>query len=109
MARPSGREPGELRAVEIERGFTKHAAGSVLVAFGDTRVLCTASVEDRVPPFLRGRGEGWITAEWRHTRNNRRAKIYSLTPPGRRYPRQETANWERLSQAITHVVRLTEA
>ena len=53
--------------------------------------------------------QGWITAEWRHTRNNRRAKIYSLTPPGRRYLRQETANWERLSQAITHVVRLTEA
>ena len=53
--------------------------------------------------------QGWITAEWQHTENNRRAKIYSLTPPGRRYLRQETANWERLSQAITHVVRLTEA
>ena len=53
--------------------------------------------------------QGWIAAEWRHTENNRRAKIYSLTPPGRRYLRQETANWERLSQAITHVVRLTEA
>ena len=53
--------------------------------------------------------QGWITSEWRHTENNRRAKIYSLTPPGRRYLRQEAANWERLSQAITHVVRLTEA
>ena len=53
--------------------------------------------------------QGWITAEWRTTENNRRAKIYSLTPPGRRYLRQEAANWERLSQAITHVVRLTEA
>ena len=50
----------------------------------------------------------WISAEWRNTENNRRAKIYSLTPPGRRYLRQEAANWERLSQAITHVVRLTE-
>ncbi|MDE0350927.1 MAG: ribonuclease PH [Gammaproteobacteria bacterium] len=79
MPRPSGREPDQLRAVEIERGFTKHAAGSVLVAFGDTRVLCTASVEDRVPPFLRGRGEGWITAEYgmlpgsTHTRTDREA------------------------------------
>ena len=53
--------------------------------------------------------QGWITSEWRHTENNRRAKIYSLTPPGRRYLRQEAANWERLSQAITHVVRLNEA
>ncbi len=79
MPRPSGREPDELRAVEIERGFTKHAAGSVLVAFGDTRVLCTASVEDRVPPFLRGGGRGWITAEYgmlpgsTHTRTDREA------------------------------------
>jgi len=53
--------------------------------------------------------QGWISAEWRNTEHNRRAKIYSLTPPGRRYLRQEAANWERLSQAITHVVRLTEA
>ena len=79
MPRPSGREPDELRTVEIERGFTKHAAGSVLVAFGDTRVLCTASVEDRVPPFLRGGGKGWITAEYgmlpgsTHTRTDREA------------------------------------
>ena len=79
MPRPSGREPDQLRTVEIERGFTKHAAGSVLVAFGDTRVLCTASVEDRVPPFLRGGGKGWITAEYgmlpgsTHTRTDREA------------------------------------
>jgi len=53
--------------------------------------------------------QGWISAEWRNTENKRRAKIYSLTPPGRRYLRQEAENWERLSQAITHVVRLTEA
>ena len=53
--------------------------------------------------------QGWIAAEWQTTENNRRAKIYALTPPGRRYLEQEAANWERLSQAITHVVRLTEA
>ena len=53
--------------------------------------------------------QGWIAAEWQTTENNRRAKIYALTPPGRRYLAQERANWERLSQAITHVVRLTEA
>ena len=63
-ARPSGRRPDELRAVTIQRGFTKHAEGSVLVAFGDTRVLCTASVEERVPPFLKESGRGWVTAEY---------------------------------------------
>jgi ribonuclease PH len=62
--RPSGRRPDELRAVTIQRGFTKHAEGSVLVAFGDTRVLCTASVEERVPPFLKESGRGWVTAEY---------------------------------------------
>jgi ribonuclease PH len=62
--RPSGRRPDELRAVRIERGYTKHAEGSVLVAFGDTRVLCTASVEERVPPFLKDSGRGWVTAEY---------------------------------------------
>jgi ribonuclease PH len=62
--RPSKRKPDQMRAVTIERGFTKHAEGSVLVSFGDTRVLCTASVEDRVPGFLRGRNQGWLTAEY---------------------------------------------
>jgi len=62
--RPSGRAQDELRAVSIERHFTRHAEGSVLVCFGDTKVICTASVEDRVPPFLRGRGQGWVTAEY---------------------------------------------
>jgi ribonuclease PH len=62
--RPSGRKPDELRAVRINRGFTKHAEGSVLVEFGETRVLCTASVEERVPPFLRDSGRGWVTAEY---------------------------------------------
>jgi ribonuclease PH len=62
--RPSGRVPDELRAIRLTRGFTKHAEGSVLVEFGDTRVLCTASVEERVPGFLKGRGKGWVTAEY---------------------------------------------
>ncbi|HLT25824.1 MAG TPA: ribonuclease PH [Zeimonas sp.] len=77
--RPSGRAPDALRAVRLERDFTKHAEGSVLVAFGDTRVLCTASVESKVPPFLRGAGRGWLTAEYgmlpraTHTRGEREA------------------------------------
>jgi ribonuclease PH len=79
MARPSGRAPDELRQVSFSRRHTKHAEGSVLVAFGDTQVLCTASVEDSVPPFLRGKGQGWITAEYgmlpraTHTRHAREA------------------------------------
>ncbi|GAB3341955.1 MULTISPECIES: ribonuclease PH [Marilutibacter] len=79
IARPSGRLPDQLREVRIERGFTRHAEGSVLISFGDTRVLCTASVENRVPAFLRGKGEGWVTAEYgmlpraTHTRSDREA------------------------------------
>jgi len=71
--------PEQMREVRIERGYTRHAEGSVLVAFGDTRVLCTASVENRVPGFLRGKGEGWVTAEYgmlpraTHTRSDREA------------------------------------
>ena len=77
--RPSGRAPDALRPVRITRGFTRHAEGSVLIEFGDTRVLCTASVEDKVPPFLRGAGRGWLTAEYgmlprsTHTRTDREA------------------------------------
>lgn len=62
--RPSGRSPSQLRAVRLTRGFTQHAEGSVLVEFGHTRVLCTASVESRVPPWLRNSGRGWVTAEY---------------------------------------------
>ncbi|SNR81759.1 RNAse PH [Methylobacillus rhizosphaerae] len=62
--RPSNRAPDQLREVEIIRHYTKHAEGSVLVKFGDTHVLCTASVEERVPPFLRGKNQGWVTAEY---------------------------------------------
>ena len=62
--RPSGRSPDEMRQVTFECGATMHAEGSVLVNFGNTRVLCTASVEQRVPPWLRGKGRGWVTAEY---------------------------------------------
>lgn len=64
ITRPSGRNHNQLRSVEIIRHYTKHAEGSVLVKFGDTHVLCTASVEERVPGFLKGRGQGWVTAEY---------------------------------------------
>jgi len=77
--RVSGRRADELRPVRIQRRYTKHAEGSVLIEFGDTRVLCTASVEERVPPFLKDSGRGWVTAEYgmlpraTHTRGEREA------------------------------------
>jgi len=77
--RPSGRAPDQMRTLAFEPAFTKHAEGSCLVSFGDTRVLVTASVEERLPPFLRGKGQGWVTAEYgmlpraTHTRGNREA------------------------------------
>ena len=77
--RPSGRAPDEMRAISFEPPFTKHAEGSVLVSFGHTKVICTASVEERLPPWLRGKGEGWVTAEYSmlpratHTRGSREA------------------------------------
>ena len=77
--RPSGRQPDEIRAVELVTGYTRHAEGSVLARFGETRVLCTASVEDKVPPFLKGQQRGWVTAEYgmvpraTHTRSVREA------------------------------------
>lgn len=64
MQRPSGRQPDQLRDVRLTRRYTKHAEGSVLVEFGDTKVICTASVVEGVPPFLRGKGQGWLTAEY---------------------------------------------
>ncbi len=79
VARPSGRTPSMLRPVRIQRHYIRHAEGSVLVSFGDTRVICTASVEDGVPPFLKGQGTGWLTAEYgmlpraTHTRGSREA------------------------------------
>ena len=63
-ARPSGRNPNELRKIQFTRNYTKHAEGSVLVEFGDTKVICTATASDQVPRFLKGEGKGWITAEY---------------------------------------------
>jgi len=79
FSRPSGRQPDQMRDVSILRNYTRHAEGSVLVSFGHTRVLCTASVDNKVPGFLRGKGEGWVTAEYgmlprsTHTRSDREA------------------------------------
>lgn len=77
--RPSGRAPDQMRVIVMEPGFTRHAEGSCLVSFGETRVLCTASVETNLPPWLRGKGRGWVTAEYgmlpraTHTRGRREA------------------------------------
>src|SRR3954465_9144043 len=77
--RPSGRAPDQMRPISITPNYTRHAEGSCLIAFGETRVLVTASVEEKVPPFLRGKGQGWVTAEYgmlpraTHTRGNREA------------------------------------
>jgi ribonuclease PH len=77
--RPSGRAPDQMRAITVETGYTRHAEGSCLIGFGDTKVLVTASVEERLPPFLRGKGQGWVTAEYgmlpraTHTRGSREA------------------------------------
>src|SRR6186997_1621338 len=79
--RPSGRAPDQMRAITMEPGFTRHAEGSCLVGFGDTRVLCTASVETNLPGWLRGKGRGWVTAEYgmlpraTHTRGRREAAV----------------------------------
>ena len=81
FARPSGRGPASLRPVSLQRGYTCYAEGSVLVTFGNTQVICTASVEDKVPPFLKGMGQGWVTAEYgmlpraTHTRGSREAAM----------------------------------
>ncbi len=77
ITRPSGRAANQLRSLNIEHNYTKHAEGSVLISCGDTRVLCTASVENRVPPFLRNTGKGWVTAEYSMlpgSTNNRKAR-----------------------------------
>ena len=78
--RPSGRDVSEMRAISIETGVTRHAEGSCLIRVGDTHVLCTASIDERVPPFMRNSGQGWVTAEYgmlpraTHSRMNREAK-----------------------------------
>ena len=85
--RPSKRQPDELRPVSFERGFARHAEGSCLVRFGETHVLCTASLEERVPPWLRGLGRGWVTAEYgmlpRSTTERMKREASSGRPSGR--------------------------
>jgi ribonuclease PH len=85
--RPGGRAPDQLREVRITRRYTKHAEGSVLIEFGDTRVVCTVSIEDRVPPFLKGKGQGWVTAEYgmlpRSTGNRMPREAAAGRPSGR--------------------------
>jgi ribonuclease PH len=110
MNRPSNRRTDELRRVTFERKFTRHAAGSVLVSFGDTRVLCTASIEDRVPPFLRGKNSGWVTAEYGMlpgSTNTRNAREASRGKQGGR-----TLEIQRLIgrslRAVTHLKKLGE-
>ncbi len=84
--RPAGRSANQVRPVTLTRNYTKHAEGSVLVEFGDTKVLCTASIDEGVPRFLKGQGQGWITAEYgmlprsTHTRNAREAQKVSRRP-----------------------------
>lgn len=85
QSRPDGRQPDQLRQISFQRGFTRYAEGSVLVSFGETKVLCNATVEQRVPPFMRGEGRGWVTAEYSmlpratHTRSMREASKGKLS------------------------------
>src|SRR3972149_3624913 len=85
--RPSKRQPDELRRVSIERAVSKHAGGPCLIKFGDTQVLCMASLEERVPPWLKGQGRGWVTAEYgmlpRATTERTRREATVGHPPGR--------------------------
>jgi ribonuclease PH len=110
MTRPSGRRPDQLREIHIQRGYTRHAEGSVLIAFGDTRVICTASVEDGVPGFLRNRGQGWITAEYgmlpraTHSRTDREAARGKQT--GRTQEIQRLIG--RSLRAVTDLAKLGE-
>ena len=108
--RPSGRNPDQLRAVSFERGFTRHAEGSCLVRFGDTHVLCTASLEERVPPWLKGGGKGWVTAEYgmlpRATHDRTRREAASGKQSGRTQEIQRLVG--RSLRAVVDLVALGE-
>jgi ribonuclease PH len=108
--RPSGRKPDELRAVSFTRGFTRHAEGSCLVRFGDTHVLCTASLEERVPPWLKGGGKGWVTAEYgmlpRATHERTRREAASGKQSGRTQEIQRLVG--RSLRAVVDLVALGE-
>ncbi len=110
MPRNDGRSSTDLRPITITRNFTRHAEGSVLIEFGDTRVICTASVEESVPPFLRGKGSGWVTAEYAmlpratHTRSSREAAKGKQT--GRTLEIQRLIG--RSLRAVTDMTKLGE-
>ena len=108
--RPSGRKPDELRPVSFTRGFTRHAEGSCLVRFGDTHVLCTASLEERVPPWLKGGGKGWVTAEYgmlpRATHERTRREAASGKQSGRTQEIQRLVG--RSLRAVVDLVALGE-
>lgn len=110
MSRNDGRSSTDLRPITITRNFTRHAEGSVLIEFGDTRVICTASVEESVPPFLRGKGSGWVTAEYAmlpratHTRSSREAAKGKQT--GRTLEIQRLIG--RSLRAVTDMTKLGE-
>ena len=105
--RPSGRQAHELRPVRIQRGYTMHAEGSVLIEFGATRVLCTASVAERVPPFLRDRGRGWVTAEYGMLPRSTNTRTEREAARGRQSGR--TLEIQRLiGRALRAVVDLTQ-
>ena len=103
--RPDGRQPDELRPIEIATGYLKTAEGSALITVGNTQVLCAASVETTVPPFLRNTGKGWVTAEWGVTAGNRRARYYRLTPEGRKQLARELSQFQRVFGAISRVIQ----
>ena len=103
--RHDGRKPDQLRTLNFKRRYTRQAPGSVLVRMGHTTVLCTCCIELAVPPFLVGRGKGWLTAEWGLSDNHRKARFYSLTPAGRKQLEQETRQFDRLIEAIQLVMR----
>ena len=104
--RADGRAPNEMRKVVITPNFTKHAEGSVLIDVGDTRVICTASVQEKVPPFLYRTGKGWVTAEWGVTAGNRRARYYKLTKSGRKQLEVELSQFQRVNEAILRVIQM---
>ena len=108
--RPSGRKLDEMRAVSIETGFTKHAEGSALIKMGDTHVLCTATIEDRVPPFIKGSGLGWVTAEYgmlpRATNTRMRREAASGKQGGRTVEIQRLIG--RALRAVVDLKALTE-
>lgn len=110
MARPSQRRPDELRPVTLERAVARYAEGSCLVSFGNTRVLCTASLEERGPPWLRGSGRGWVTAEYamlpRATHERTRREVTSGKPSGRTQEIQRLIG--RSLRAVTNLPALGE-